>query len=158
MLAIRPDQVRLLRTNLRDSRNCRRVARFRSKNLPLCRSVIWVEYMLNDQHAAVWSHSIPAIAQGLWAGKLLTRRTRGPGVESTPPLFTSEDGIERRLAAVLAADVENSSQHMGEDEVGALRSLAALRSIMDARIARWGGRIANTAGDSVLAKFSTITD
>src|SRR4051812_20005116 len=71
MLAIRPDQVRLLRTSLR----CRRAARFRSKNLPLCRSVIWVEYMLNDQHAAVWSHSIPAIAQGLWAGKLLTRRT-----------------------------------------------------------------------------------
>jgi adenylate cyclase len=72
--------------------------------------------------------------------------------------ITSEEGIERRLAAVLAADVEGYSRLMGEDEVGTLRSLASLRAIMDAAIARRGGRIANTAGDSVLAEFPTITD
>ncbi|MEJ1934601.1 tetratricopeptide repeat protein, partial [Nostoc sp. NIES-2111] len=58
----------------------------------------------------------------------------------------------------LAADVEGYSRLMGEDEVGTLRRLAALRRVVDARISERGGRIANTAGDSVLAEFRTITD
>lgn len=79
-------------------------------------------------------------------------------MNSTVPFITSEDGIERRLAAVLAADVEGYSRLMAEDEIGTLKALAALRSVMDAAIGNRGGRIANTAGDSVLAEFSTITD
>ncbi|MEJ1934792.1 adenylate/guanylate cyclase domain-containing protein, partial [Nostoc sp. NIES-2111] len=59
---------------------------------------------------------------------------------------------------MLAADVEGYSRLMSEDELGTLRALAALRTIMDAAIGRRGGRIANTAGDSVLAEFPTVAD
>ncbi len=79
-------------------------------------------------------------------------------MEHNTQISTSEEGIERRLAAVLAADVEGYSRLMGEDEVGTLRRLAVLRGIVDARIDARGGRIANTAGDSVLAEFRTIAD
>src|SRR3712207_7964207 len=45
------------------------------------------------------------------------------------------------------------SRLMSADEVGTLRTLTAHREVMDGLIARHGGRIANTAGDSVLAEF-----
>src|SRR5919112_4913999 len=61
--------------------------------------------------------------------------------------------VERRLAAILAADVAGYSRLMGQDEVGTARSLSAHREVMDRLIGEHGGRIANTAGDSVLAEF-----
>src|SRR3712207_1007170 len=61
--------------------------------------------------------------------------------------------VERRLAAILAADVAGYARLMAQDEVGTLRTLTAHREIMDRLIAEHGGRIANTAGDSVLAEF-----
>src|SRR5215204_6841367 len=66
--------------------------------------------------------------------------------------------IERKLAAIFAADVAGYSRLMGEDEVGTLRTLAAHREIMDRLIAEHRGRIANTAGDSVLADFPSVVD
>jgi class 3 adenylate cyclase len=60
---------------------------------------------------------------------------------------------QRRLAAIFAADAEDYSRLMGSDEVGTLRTLTAHREIMDRLIGEHGGRIANTAGDSVLAEF-----
>jgi class 3 adenylate cyclase len=65
---------------------------------------------------------------------------------------------ERRLVAIFAADVEGYSRLMGADEVGTLRDLTARRTILDAVIASHRGRIANTAGDSVLAEFGTAVD
>ena len=47
---------------------------------------------------------------------------------------------------------------MGQDEVGTLRTLAAHREIMDRLIGQHRGRIANTAGDSVLAEFPSVVD
>jgi adenylate cyclase len=47
---------------------------------------------------------------------------------------------------------------MNQDEVGTLRSLTAQRKILDGLIAEHGGRIANTAGDSVLAEFPSVVD
>ena len=47
---------------------------------------------------------------------------------------------------------------MSEDEAGTLRALAAAREVMDGLIADHGGRIANTAGDSVLAEFPSAVD
>ena len=47
---------------------------------------------------------------------------------------------------------------MGQDEVGTLRTLAAHREIMDRLIGEQRGRIANTAGDSVLAEFPSVVD
>jgi adenylate cyclase len=66
--------------------------------------------------------------------------------------------IERRLAAVLAADVAGFSRLTEQDEVGTMRLLAAQRAILDSAIARHKGRIANTAGDSVLAEFPSAVN
>jgi TolB-like protein/class 3 adenylate cyclase len=65
---------------------------------------------------------------------------------------------ERRLVAIFAADVEGYSRLMGSDEVGTLRDLTERRRILDALIASHHGRIANTAGDSVLAEFGSAVD
>ena len=69
-----------------------------------------------------------------------------------------EQRVERRLAAIFAADVAGYSRLMSQDEAGTLRALAAAREIMDGLIAEHGGRIANTAGDSVLAEFPSAVD
>lgn len=60
--------------------------------------------------------------------------------------------------AVFAADVEGYSRLMGADEVGTLRGLTERRAILDKAIAEHRGRIANTAGDSVLAEFGSAVD
>src|SRR5258708_2687005 len=65
---------------------------------------------------------------------------------------------ERRLVAIFAADVEGYSRLMGADEVGTLRDLTERRLVMDALITSHRGRIANTAGDSVLAEFGSVVD
>jgi len=66
--------------------------------------------------------------------------------------------VSRRLVAVFAADVEGYSRLMGADEVGTLKGLTERRVILDKLIADHGGRIANTAGDSVLAEFGSAVD
>jgi adenylate cyclase len=66
--------------------------------------------------------------------------------------------ISRRLVAVFAADVEGYSRLMGADEVGTLKGLTERRVILDRIIGDHGGRIANTAGDSVLAEFGSAVD
>jgi adenylate cyclase len=65
---------------------------------------------------------------------------------------------ERRLVAIFAADVEGYSRLMGSDEVGTLRDLTQRRAVLDGLIASHRGRIANTAGDSVLAEFASAVD
>lgn len=66
--------------------------------------------------------------------------------------------VERKLAAIFAADVEGYSRLMGRDEVGTLRTLTDCRRIIDQLIAAHRGRIFNTAGDSVLADFASAVD
>ena len=66
--------------------------------------------------------------------------------------------VERRLAAIFAADAAGYSRLMGRDEVGTMRALTARREVMDRLIEDHGGRIANTAGDSVLAEFPSAVD
>jgi adenylate cyclase len=65
---------------------------------------------------------------------------------------------KRRLAAIFAADVEGYSRLMGADEVGTLRGLTERRAVLDKLIGDHRGRIANTAGDSVLAEFGSAVD
>lgn len=65
---------------------------------------------------------------------------------------------ERRLVAIFAADVEGYSRLMGADEVGTMRDLTQRRGILDGLISANRGRIANTAGDSVLAEFGSAVD
>ena len=64
--------------------------------------------------------------------------------------------LERKLIAILAADVEGYSRLMGLDEEGTLATLTAHRAITDGLIARHGGRICGTAGDSILAEFASV--
>jgi adenylate cyclase len=71
---------------------------------------------------------------------------------------TAGPKIQRRLAAIFAADVEGYSRLMDSDEVGTLRALTAHREIMDRLIGEHEGRIANTAGDSILAEFPSVID
>ena len=66
--------------------------------------------------------------------------------------------VSRKLVAVFAADVEGYSRLMGADEVGTLKGLTERRAILDRLIADHRGRIANTAGDSVLAEFGSAVD
>jgi adenylate cyclase len=64
--------------------------------------------------------------------------------------------LERRLAAILAADVQGFSRLMEIDETATLETLSAFRLITDDLISQSEGRIANTAGDSILAEFPTV--
>ena len=66
--------------------------------------------------------------------------------------------LERRLAAILAADVEGYSRLMHGDEEATMATLSARRAVVDQLIAGHRGRIANTAGDSVLAEFASVLD
>src|SRR3712207_1980345 len=66
--------------------------------------------------------------------------------------------VTRKLAAIFMADVEGYSRLMNEDEVATLHTLTSHREIIDQWIAEHGGRIANTAGDSVLAEFPSVIE
>ena len=66
--------------------------------------------------------------------------------------------VERKLAAIFAADVEGYSRMMGRDEVATLRTLTEYRAITDRLIASHRGRIFNTAGDSLVADFASAVD
>ena len=66
--------------------------------------------------------------------------------------------MKRKIAAIFAADVAGYSKLVAEDEEETLRRLASYRAVMDDFIARAGGRIFNTAGDAVLAEFSSTVE
>jgi len=69
------------------------------------------------------------------------------------------DHVERKLAAILAADVVGYSRLMGTDEVGTLRLLKSVRKdTVDPVIADYGGRIVKTTGDGLLAEFPSVVD
>jgi class 3 adenylate cyclase len=66
--------------------------------------------------------------------------------------------VERRLAAIFSADVEGYTRLMHGDEEATMVTLSAHRALVDELIAGHHGRIANTAGDSVLAEFASVLD
>ena len=66
--------------------------------------------------------------------------------------------VERKLAAIFAADIAGYSRLMARDEIGTLARLKTCRGIIDGLIASQRGRIFNTAGDSVVADFASAVD
>ena len=66
--------------------------------------------------------------------------------------------VKRRLTCILAADAVGYSKQMGQDEEGTIRVLSAHRAVIDGIIAFHQGRIVSTAGDSVLAEFSSAVE
>lgn len=71
----------------------------------------------------------------------------------------AEGRAQRRLAAILAADVVGYSRLMGNDEEGTLAALKSChRDVIDPKVAEYRGRIVNTPGDAVLIEFASAVD
>ena len=71
----------------------------------------------------------------------------------------AEDRVQRRLAAILAADVAGYSRLIGDDEEGTLARLKAhRRELVDDKIAEHSGRIVKTTGDGILIEFASAVD
>jgi adenylate cyclase len=69
------------------------------------------------------------------------------------------ESVERRLTAILAADVAGYWRLMGADEEGTLARLKALRQeLADPKIKEHRGRIVKTTGDGLLTEFASVVD
>ena len=65
--------------------------------------------------------------------------------------------MQRRLAAILAADIEGYSRLMGEDEAATVRDLKGHQAVVLPMVGEHGGRVIDTAGDGILAEFPSVT-
>ncbi len=71
----------------------------------------------------------------------------------------AEERVQRKLAAILAADVVGYSRMMREDEAGTLAQMKSLRrELIDPKIAEYGGRVFKNTGDGVLIEFPSAVD
>ena len=66
--------------------------------------------------------------------------------------------MERKLAAILSADVEGYSRLMGDDEEATVRAITEYRAVIAAAVAGHGGRVVDAPGDNVLAEFASVVD
>ena len=66
--------------------------------------------------------------------------------------------VERKLTAILCADVHGYSRLMGDNEEATVRTLSTHRKIIDGLIEQHHGRFVNSAGDSVLAEFASVVN
>src|ERR1700745_1288068 len=64
--------------------------------------------------------------------------------------------MERKLTAILCADVYGYSRLMGDDEEATFHTLASRRQLIEGFIEQHHGRLVNSAGDSVLAEFASV--
>src|SRR5580704_14743806 len=79
-------------------------------------------------------------------------------VPGRPRLMPAE-AVERKLVAILAADIVGYSRLVGLDEEGTLARLKALRrELIDPTIAEHHGRIVKTTGDGLLVEFGSVVD
>ena len=66
--------------------------------------------------------------------------------------------MQRRLAAILSADVAGYSRLMGDDELATVRTLSAYREAIAAIVAARGGRVVDSPGDNILVEFGSAID
>jgi len=66
--------------------------------------------------------------------------------------------MERKLTAILSADVKGYSRLMGEDEEATIHTLTAYRQVMTTLIQRYRGRVVDSPGDNLLAEFASVLD
>jgi adenylate cyclase len=71
---------------------------------------------------------------------------------------TAPASVRRKLAAILHADVKGYSRLIGADEVTTLRTLTPYLEMMSALVRQHGGRVAGSAGDSLLAEFPSVVE
>jgi adenylate cyclase len=73
--------------------------------------------------------------------------------------FMAEARIQRRLAAILAADIAGYSRLMGSDEEGTLAAVKTYRrELIDPKLSEHRGRIVKTTGDGALVEFASAVD
>jgi adenylate cyclase len=81
------------------------------------------------------------------------------GIEQIGAYFMAEARVERRLAAILAADVAGYSRLMGADDEGTLAALKSHRKeLIDPKVSEHRGRIVKTTGDGALIEFASAVD
>ncbi|MBI2877209.1 MAG: hypothetical protein HYY20_10035 [Candidatus Tectomicrobia bacterium] len=66
--------------------------------------------------------------------------------------------MERKLTAILSADVKGYSRLMGEDEEATVRTLTAYRQVMAGLIRQHRGQVVDSPGDNLLAEFASVVD
>src|SRR5215475_689124 len=66
--------------------------------------------------------------------------------------------MERKLAAILSADVQGYSRLMGEDEEATIRTLTTYRELMTSLIQQHRGRVVDSPGDNLLAEFASAVE
>jgi adenylate cyclase len=71
---------------------------------------------------------------------------------------TAADGLERKLATILSADVAAYSRLMAEDEERTLQTFRAHKEVFEKLVQLHRGRVFNTAGDAILAEFSSAVE
>ncbi|MDQ7248169.1 EAL domain-containing protein [Dongia sedimenti] len=90
------------------------------------------------------------------------RNAGGPGIAVPSPDATDErlpiDGVQRRDAVIVAAEIVGYGRMMAHDEGGALYVLADVRRVIDPMIVAYRGRILGIAGESYLLEFDTAAD
>src|SRR5437867_4230262 len=69
-----------------------------------------------------------------------------------------EVSMERKLTAILSADVKGYSRLMEEDEEATIRTPTAYREVMSTRIQQQRGRVVDSPGDNLLAEFASVVD
>src|ERR1700720_3796294 len=70
----------------------------------------------------------------------------------------AEERVERRLSAILAADIAGYSALMGADEARTVRDLKGHQAVVLPMVGEFGGRIIDTAGDGILAEFPSVVN
>ena len=70
----------------------------------------------------------------------------------------AEERVERRLSAILAADIAGYSALMGADEARTVRDLKGHQAVVLPMVGEYGGRIIDTAGDGILAEFPSVVN
>ncbi|MEX3010922.1 adenylate/guanylate cyclase domain-containing protein [Hoeflea sp. TYP-13] len=73
-------------------------------------------------------------------------------------MTATQSKVERKLTTILAADAAGYASAMDADEVGTLEALRAAREVFSRFITRHNGRIANTAGDGLIAEFPSVVE
>jgi adenylate cyclase len=69
-----------------------------------------------------------------------------------------KEGLKRKLAAILSADVEGYSRLMGNDEASTIHTLTAYKETMSVHIKQHRGRVVDAPGDNLLAEFASVVD
>jgi adenylate cyclase len=82
----------------------------------------------------------------------------GTPLEPWLPMSDQEIKSERRLAAILVTDIAGYSSLMQSDEAGTFVALGTMRGAAEKLVRQHRGRIANTAGDSILAEFTSAVE